>query len=130
MKILLVGDSNSAGDGFTDPTGKVWHSLLDSKHSVTNLSVGGQSNQKILNKACTELFQNPSYDLIVLQYTSLFRLNFNNSKTVYENPENIVVSNYSTGEIPPIRETPSTLKEFHKIWIKNYSSRTNIKSGL
>ena len=111
MKILLVGDSCSAGNGFLDPKGKVWHSLLDPTHDITNLSVGGQCNQRIINKACTELFKNTTYELVILQYTSLFRINFNNSNTVYENPVNMTVD--GTG---PDR----ALQKFHDVWLKKY----------
>ena len=85
MNILIVGDSLSHTCGFVEPEGKLWVSPLIGRHHVTNLSMPGQSNYKIFTKAMSTLSRNPTaYDLVIIQWSSLFRLTFNDNFSIYE----------------------------------------------
>jgi hypothetical protein len=88
MNILVVGDSlSSIGQcGLGDQLHHHYVRQIESKnHNVTNLSVGGQSNQNILLKTCLELSkQKNHYELVIIQWSSLFRINFNKGDSIYE----------------------------------------------
>jgi hypothetical protein len=92
MKILVSGCSICAGVGFTNIEGNLWSTLVNKAHNIKNVSVGGQSNQTIFNKTCNEILTS-EYDLVIIGWTSLFRLNFNYSYSIYENPVNFNISN-------------------------------------
>jgi hypothetical protein len=121
MNILIVGDSISSvasGEdniyqcGFNDPKNKNWASLIQNqnKNTTTNLSIGGQSNTNILNYTCLELIKNKNlYDLVIIQWSSLLRINFNEGHTVYSNPKNFTVDRPISG-----------YEKFYSIWIKNF----------
>lgn len=82
-------------------------------NNVINLSVGGQSNQKILLKTCAEISkQQIKYDLVIVQWTSLFRLNLNKCFSIYENCCNITISGVSN--------QPKEVQKFWSIWCKNF----------
>jgi len=110
MNILIAGCSFSSGDGFSNPNGKVWSSLFNKEHVIKNVSSGGFSNQTIFNKTCYELliFQ---YDLVIIGWTSLFRLNFNDSKTIYGDP-----ITFTTGNKTKIKE----LTFFENYWTRHF----------
>lgn len=112
MNILIVGCSFSSGDGFSNPDGKVWSSLFDKEHVVKNVSLGGSSNQKIFNKACYELTIS-QYDLVIIGWTSLFRLNLNYADTIYESQINLVPEGIQPKE-------DKKLKSFHEYWCKHF----------
>jgi hypothetical protein len=88
MNILIVGDSISSMDacGLESQLDKHYIAKIESNnHQVTNLSIGGQSNQKIMHKICLEVSKNPNYyDLIIVQWSSLFRINLNKGDTLYD----------------------------------------------
>jgi len=109
MNILVVGCSFSDSSGFTEPTGKVWHHHIPKTHNVTNLSIGGCSNYKIFVKACTELLVNLNYDLIVIQWTSLYRLSLNKGLTIYENFVHLTLNSPT-----------ADYDKFYDIWQKNF----------
>jgi hypothetical protein len=89
----------------------MWLSPL-TEHHITNLSMGGQSNYKIFVKTVSELSRNPTaYDLVIIQWSSLFRLTFNDNFSIYENS---VACNFS-GTID------KELHSFHKIWSRRFS---------
>ena len=96
-KILIVGDSFSDRCGFDDPLGKVWWSHLGANYTVTNLSANGNSNAKIFMDAVSEVTVH-QYDLVIIQWSSLFRLTMHDSKSVYNNTVNFNV-NASTDTI-------------------------------
>ena len=121
MNILIVGCSYSADCGFVDPAGKVWYHHIPKSHSITNLSLRGQSNYKIFVKSCQELLDKNNYDLVIVQWTTLHRLNFNDGLSVYDNPVNLTLS------------TPkdSSLEKFHSIWTNNFiNSRIELSEFL
>lgn len=109
MNILVVGCSFSDGSGFNEPKGKVWHHHIPKTHNVTNLAVGGYSNYKIFVKVCTELLTSPHYDLVVVQWSSLFRLSLNKGLTIYENFTNFTLNGSTQG-----------YDKFYDIWQKNF----------
>lgn len=121
MNILIVGDSISSvviGEdniyqcGLNDPTDKIWVSLIENqgKNITTNLSFGGQSNTSILNNTCLELIKNKnSYDLVIIQWSSLLRINFNQGRTIYSSPTNFTLNSCPLG-----------YEKFHSTWIKNF----------
>ena len=93
MNILVVGDSiSSIGQcGLGSQIESHYVRQIESKnHIVTNVSVGGQSNQKILLKSCAEITKN-HYDLVIIQWSSLFRLNLNKGDSIYEGNCNLTV---------------------------------------
>jgi hypothetical protein len=106
--ILIVGDSLSHENGFHDPTGKLWLDVFASRHNITNLSVGGQGDPKIFVKALKELIVK-DFDLVIIQWRSIFRLNFNFSKSIYDNQQSVGTRHYSAAELGPLR----------KIWLKH-----------
>jgi hypothetical protein len=106
--ILIVGDSISNTNGFNDPTGKLWLDVFAPRHNITNLSINGQGNPKIFIKALEELIVN-DFDLVIIQWSSMFRLDFNLSKSIYDNPAHCTRSGCSSKELDPIR----------KSWIKH-----------
>jgi hypothetical protein len=110
MNILVSGCSFSAKSGFDDPIGKVWHHYFSQSHNVENLSVCGQSNYKIFIKACTELSMNPHYDLVLIQWSSLHRLNFNEASSIYENNNNINVG----------KVYDKSLQKIYDIWTRRF----------
>lgn len=115
MNILVIGDSFSHYCGFDDPTGKLWLSPLIDNHTVTNLSWGGQSNYKIFIKATSELIRNhANYDLVIIQWSSLFRLSFNDNSKDYGNYGNLVICNLSW-------TSDDELKSFHKLWSRRFT---------
>lgn len=109
MNILVVGCSFSHNSGFDDPAGKVWHHYISDTHNVTNLSISGYSNYKIFVKTCTELLTNTHYDLVVVQWTSLFRLSLNKGLTIYENYVHLTLNSPASG-----------YDNFYDIWQKNF----------
>lgn len=109
MNILIVGDSYSAKCGFENPDGKLWHSPLSS-HRVTNLSIEGQSNYKIFIKTANALLTG-TYDLVIVQWSSLFRLNFNNNQSMHETTTICAINNPGNPH----------LSSFHKYWQKYYT---------
>jgi len=111
MNILIVGDSLSHTCGFVEPEGKLWVSPLIGRHHVTNLSMPGQSNYKIFTKAMSTLSRNPTaYDLVIIQWSSLFRLTFNDNFSIYENPVSCNLPGVSDNEI----------RSFHKTWSRRF----------
>jgi hypothetical protein len=118
-KILVVGDSYSASCGFIDPAGKVWHNYLSKDgHTVTNISVDGSSNEKIFFRAATELTKN-RYDLVVVQWSSLFRLNLHRDETIYNNYLNLSVASAKLGLLagPTLDKE---FREFAEFWVKHF----------
>ena len=115
MNILIIGDSFSHHCGFNDTTGKLWWSPLVNNHNITNLSWGGQSNYKIFIKTASELIRkHADYELVIIQWSSLFRLSFNDNSKDYGNYGNLVVCNMSwTSDVE--------LKSFHKLWSKRFT---------
>lgn len=122
MNILIVGDSFSSLEtdiselrglsqsGFKDPIGKSWVSLIQRDNVITNLSLGGQSNQSIFNRTVLEIIKNKDlYDLIIVQWSTLLRINFTEGKTIYRVPI------YFTPD-----SSPDKFKKFHEIWVKNF----------
>lgn len=118
MKILIVGDSISSLTmgrdiyqcGFIDPIDKNWASLIQHNNLTLNLSTGGQSNTKIFNNACLELIKNKNlYNLVIIQWSSLLRINFNEGKTIYQNEKNFTVD----------RAVPG-YEKFHSTWANNF----------
>jgi len=112
MNILIVGDSVSDIEhcGMLNARDKIWHSFIPAIHNITNLSMGGQSNLKIFSKTCIELIKNPNhYDLVIVQWTSLFRLSLNVGKSIYDNQVNLTVSSVD-----------SKFKKFHQMWADNF----------
>jgi hypothetical protein len=101
--ILIVGDSVCHGNGFKDPTGKLWLDVFASRHNITNLGVGGQTNQKIFIKTLKELIVD-EFDLVIVQWSSIFRLNVNLSKSIYDNQESLGPSHCSLKELKSIRK--------------------------
>jgi hypothetical protein len=111
MNILIVGDSFSHTCAFVEPEGKLWVSSLIKRHHVTNLSYGGQSNYKIFTKAMSELSRNPTaYDLVIIQWSSLFRLTLNDNFSIYENLVAVTVEGTLDKE----------LRSFHKLWSRRF----------
>lgn len=109
MNILISGCSYSDDSGFVDPQGKVWFHYINQDHTVKNLSLRGQSNYKIFTKVCSELLENPNfYDLVVVQWTTLFRLSLNNGSSIYDNPTNFTVSDNKNQS------------KFHKLWTRSF----------
>lgn len=109
MNILVSGCSYSHDSGFNDPAGKVWVHRINPDHSVKNLSLRGQSNYKIFTKVCAELVTNPNlYDLVIVQWTTLFRLSLNNGSSIYDNPVNLTLSDVKNQS------------SFHKLWSNNF----------
>ena len=94
--ILIVGDSFSHTGGFDDPTGKLWFESIRSKNNVNNeLCLDGQGNLKIFLKTCAELIRKPNYyDLVIVQWSSIFRIDINVNNTVYDNQTGM----YSSGD--------------------------------
>lgn len=114
MNILILGDSFSDRCGFHNPTGKLWWSPLTNNHTVTNLSWGGQSNYKIFIKAASELIRNhTTYDMVIIQWSSLFRLSFNDNSLDYGNQGNLVICNLGF-------TSDADLKSFHKLWSRRF----------
>ena len=117
MNILIVGCSlsNPNESHFS-------HDYLDQhyvrqielkNHTVTNLSRGGQSNQKILLKTCTEISkQKTKYDLIIVQWSSLFRLNLNIGYSIYEDPANFSILGTT--------DQHKKFKSFWSTWCNNF----------
>ena len=99
--ILIVGDSLSHQNGFTDPTGKLWLDVFASRHNIANLSIGGQGNPKIFVKALKELIVK-DFDLVIIQWSSIFRLNFNLSNSIYDNQQAVGIRHYSASELKPL----------------------------
>ena len=118
MNVLIIGDSVSVTEEsqckgyFLGDTNYV--RLIELKnHTVTNLSVSGQSNQKILLKTCIELSKSDKqYDLIIVQWTTLFRINFSGGKTIYDSTANFSLAGLS----PKLYK----YKSFHNTWRKNF----------
>jgi len=106
--ILIVGDSLSHQNGFTDPTGKLWLDVFAPRHNITNLGVGGQGNPKIFVKALKELIVK-DFDLVIIQWSSIFRLNFNFAKSIYDNQQSLGPSHCSAAELGPLRN----------VWLKH-----------
>jgi hypothetical protein len=100
MNVLVVGDSISSIDfsGLGDQLQHHYVRQLElNNHNVTNLSLGGQSNQKIIYKTCLELTKNTNYyNLVIVQWSALFRINLNKGDTVYEDVCNFGVSGVDT----------------------------------
>lgn len=101
MNILVVGDSISSISGCglgKDQLANHYVIRLEEKnHTVTNLSVGGQSNEKIAHKTCLEITKNANYyDLVIVQWSSLFRLNLNLGNSIYDKTCNFTVRGYDT----------------------------------
>jgi hypothetical protein len=89
MKLLVVGDSISGACGFLEPQDKIWHHYLKNDgHDVTNLSIAGSSNEKILLRTASAVVKN-SYDFVIVQWSGLFRLNLNLDHSIYDNFYNI-----------------------------------------
>lgn len=113
MNILVVGDSfSSLGECcLGDDIDSHYANLIANKgHSITNLSVGGQNNKKIAHKVCMALLTTPNfYDLIIIQWSALFRLSLNQSNTVYENSYNFT------------QTEPREFKSFWKTWNKHFT---------
>ena len=109
MNILIVGCSMSDTSGFDNPAGKVWHSLITNAN-ITNLSINGQSNYKIFIKTIYEIIRNPTYyDLVIVQWTSLFRLSLNDGHTIHDNQTNFT-----------LLSSDKKFKKFHSVWINNF----------
>jgi hypothetical protein len=108
--ILIVGDSLSHLNAFADPTGKLWLDIFAPRHNITNLGFGGQCNPKIFVKALKELILK-DFDLVIIQWSSIFRLNFNFSKSIYDNQTycGVSLAPCAHPELEPIR----------KSWIKH-----------
>ena len=109
MNILIVGDSLSSCGGFDDPTGKIWYSMIP-QTNITNLSIGGQCNTKIYIKTISELIKNPTnYDLIVVQWSSLFRISFNQGRTIHDNQTSFNLAHPG-----------KKFKRFQQLWRNNF----------
>ena len=108
MNILIVGCSYSHDSGFDEPNEKVWYYHISKTHNVKNLSLRGQSNYKIFTKACSELLVNNTYDLVIIQWTTLYRLSLNHGLSIYDNPVNFTLSDNKNSS------------EFHKLWTSNF----------
>ena len=109
MNILIVGCSMSASSGFNNPSDKIWHSLITNAN-ITNLSIDGQSNYKIFIKTISEIIKNPTYyDLVIVQWTSLFRLSLNDGHTIHDNQTNFTLF-----------KSDKKFKKFHSVWINNF----------
>lgn len=74
LKILLAGDSFSA-PWIGSTTG--WPALLENEFKITNLSQAGISEYKILKQIKSQSLD--SFDLIIVNHTSPFRVHTNNS---------------------------------------------------
>lgn len=134
--ILVVGCSTSAGSGFEQPHGKIWHHFLDKNynghHTVTNLSRGGIANDKIFLKTVEEL-NRAAYDFVVVQWTSISRISiydrsahnfchkFPNGPVTYDK---VIPFNFGFGS--PSREH----KKFFEEWSKLFSPRMALKETL
>jgi hypothetical protein len=109
MNILISGCSYSDDSGFINPQGKVWCHHIDRCHTVKNLALRGQSNYKIFTKVCSELLEKPNfYNLVIVQWTTLFRLSLNNGSSIYDNPTNFTVSDNKNQS------------EFYKLWTGSF----------
>lgn len=79
-KILLTGCSFSDTCGWDNPDGKIWWHHLDQRwhghHTVTSLSKDGACNDEIYLSCINALRADPAYDLVVVQWSSVFRQNF------------------------------------------------------
>jgi hypothetical protein len=109
MNILVIGCSLSDDSGFIEPNGKVWHHYIPKLHNVTNLSISGHSNYKIFIKTCAEILANSSYDLVVVQWSSLFRLSLNKGLTIYDNHVHLTLNGPTLG-----------FDKFYDLWEKNF----------
>jgi hypothetical protein len=107
--ILIVGDLLGHTNGFNDPAGKLWLDVFASRHEITNLSLGAQGNLKIFTKTIKELMLK-DFDLVIIQWSSIFRLNFNLSTSIYDNQVGCSCKKYSHPE----------LKSIYEDWIKNF----------
>jgi hypothetical protein len=96
-----VGDSISHTNGFHDPEGKLWLDVFASRHNITNLSIGGQSNQKIFFKIAKELILN-DFDFIIVQWGYLLRLTLNCNNSIYDNTMTMAPKWYSHAMVEPI----------------------------
>jgi len=115
MNILIVGDSiSSFGEcGLAHDINFHYVKKLELKnHNITNLSVGGQSNQKIVHKTCRALLNcKEQFDLIIIQWSSLFRINFNKGDSIYDQSCNFTLHKKSNEIIyAPLWE----------VWAKNF----------
>lgn len=109
MNILIVGDSCSANSGFDSSEDKVWYHHIPKQHSVTNLSENGHSNYKIFVKATAELLTNQRYDLIIIQWSGLMRLNLHEGRSIYNNIATLTVDS-----------GPAKFNKFYKTWRDNF----------
>jgi len=111
MNILIVGDSlscTSPHSGLKNATSTIWHSKIPAT-SITNISMGGQSNLKIFNKTLIEIIKNSKkYDLVIVQWTSLLRLSLNMGKSIHDNQVNFVLGYPSS--------TNRLFKKFQTLW--------------
>jgi len=107
--ILVVGDSFSHVNGFDRPEGKLWFDIFSDRHNITNLSLYGQSNYKIFSKTTKALYQN-EFDLIIIQWTSLFRLTFNSGHSIDDNEE---ICTFTSVWNPQ-------LKKIHSVWSRYF----------
>jgi hypothetical protein len=117
MNILVVGDSISSIDacGLGTEINKHYVVQLESKnHKITNLSIGAQSNQKIAYKTCLELSTSSvQYDLVIVQWSTLFRLNLNNGSSIYDNTFNLTAWGYNS-------KSSKLYKPLWSIWSKYF----------
>lgn len=118
MNILVVGDSISSISGCglgKDQLANHYVTQIEEKnHIVTNLSVGGQSNQKIAHKTCLEITKNTNqYDLVIVQWSALFRLNLNLGNSNYDRTCNFTASGYDA-------KFDKICKPIWSLWAKHF----------
>lgn len=108
MKILVSGCSYSHTCGFNEPAGKIWVDHISKQHEVKNIAQNGHSNFKIFIRTCSELLVNNSYDLIIVQWSSLYRLNLNKGHNIYNN-----LVSYTLAD-------KKNLAPMHRVWKKQF----------